>query len=630
MHIPDSAISPSTCVVSAAVMLPIWITAARRIEHAYADRRIPLLAIGSAFCFTIMMFNLPAPFGTTAHPVGGVLMAVMLGPWAAVVGVSVALGIQAVLFNDGGLLAFAANCFHMAFVMPFVGYTAYRIALLGGRSMRPLAAAVGGYLGLLAASLTTATMLGVQPWLFHDETGRALYFPLAANIAVPAMALIHLMVASPVEAAVTGMAVGFLAARRPELFGDERAGDQRNVVFVAFLALIALTPLGLLASGDAWGEWNNDTLREMAGYLPRAFDVQRWASPIADYSIPGLHSTAGYVTSAILGVAAIGAVIFLVGRLVPGRQRQPSPSAQRQPDVLRAPAGVPRWFTAPNMQDLPAPSGLRRRDATVRTIVSLANGIAAAVHGERSARGSGLLQELEPRAKALGIIALVLAAALTSNLTILVFLWLIGLSLCGLSRLPAKLVAGRVAGVALLFGPVVALPASLNMVRPGEPLIHLWGALAISRPGAATAILFLLRLSVIATLSAAWGGSTRAGTLLASLRVLGIPSVFTTIAQMTYNYLFVLVRSAGEMFMAKESRRVGRVQSRRTRSFAAHSIANLFEKSLVMTEEVRMAMLSRGFAGKVRTGESRRFGRRELAWVVFSLCAVAISVAFDG
>src|SRR4029077_14168939 len=86
------------------------------------QRYVPLVAIGAAYCFLVMMFNVPIPDGTTAHAVGAVLIAVLLGWPAAVIAVSIALAIQALFFGDGGVLAFGANCFNMALVMPMVGY----------------------------------------------------------------------------------------------------------------------------------------------------------------------------------------------------------------------------------------------------------------------------------------------------------------------------------------------------------------------------------------------------------------------------------------------------------------------------------------------------------------------------
>src|SRR5947207_9792094 len=119
MHIPDSAISPATCVAAGAAMLPVWYSAGRRARAALSTKQTPFLAIGAAFCFTIMMFNIPVPGGTTVHPIGATLLAILLGPWAAVIGVTVSLAIQALFFADGGVLALGANSFSMAFAMPF-------------------------------------------------------------------------------------------------------------------------------------------------------------------------------------------------------------------------------------------------------------------------------------------------------------------------------------------------------------------------------------------------------------------------------------------------------------------------------------------------------------------------------
>src|SRR6476620_628810 len=103
MHIPDGYLSPQTCAVMYRASVPFWVVAGRRVRKV-----------------------VPIPDGTTAHAVGAVLVAVLLGPWAAVIAVSIALLIQALFFGDGGVLAYGANVFNMAFVMPFVGYGVYR------------------------------------------------------------------------------------------------------------------------------------------------------------------------------------------------------------------------------------------------------------------------------------------------------------------------------------------------------------------------------------------------------------------------------------------------------------------------------------------------------------------------
>src|SRR2546423_10015690 len=126
MHIPDGYLSPSTCAGFDGASVPVWVTAGRRVKKVVKNRYVPLVAIGAAYSFLVMMFNVPIPDGTTAHAVGAVLIAVLLGPWAAVIAVSIALLIQALFFGDGGVLAYGANVFNMAVAMPFVGYGVYK------------------------------------------------------------------------------------------------------------------------------------------------------------------------------------------------------------------------------------------------------------------------------------------------------------------------------------------------------------------------------------------------------------------------------------------------------------------------------------------------------------------------
>ena len=221
MHIPDGALSPPTFGAAYAVMVPIWVIAGRRVQRTLTARTAPLLAIGAAFSFLVMMFNVPIPFGSTGHAVGAVLIALLLGPWAAVLAVTVVLAVQAFLFGDGGILALGANCFTMAFVMPLVGYGVYRLAALkaapgSGRSL--FAAGLAGYVGLNAAALVTAVLFGLQPLLAHAPDGRPLYFPYGLVPSIIAMSGEHLLVFGFVEAAATAFAYGYVARTEPALF----------------------------------------------------------------------------------------------------------------------------------------------------------------------------------------------------------------------------------------------------------------------------------------------------------------------------------------------------------------------------------------------------------------------------
>ena len=128
MHIPDGYLSPQTCAVAYAAAVPTVVVASRKVTEVVKTRDVPLLAMFAAISFLVMMVNVPIPDGTTAHAVGAVIIALVLGPWAAVIAVSVALLFQALLFGDGGVLAYGANVLNMAIVMPFVGLAVYRVA----------------------------------------------------------------------------------------------------------------------------------------------------------------------------------------------------------------------------------------------------------------------------------------------------------------------------------------------------------------------------------------------------------------------------------------------------------------------------------------------------------------------
>lgn len=226
MHIPDGYLGPATCGFFYVIMAPIWTVASKMVKKTLSVRQVPMLAIGAAFSFVIMMFNVPIPGGTTGHAVGGVLVAILLGPWAACIAITVALVIQALLFGDGGITAIGANCFNMAFVLPFVGYYIYKLIsvnsdVLSGR--RVMAAAIAGYIALNIAAGFTGLEFGLQPLFHRTPAGQALYCPYGINVALPAMLGEHLLIFGWVEAVVTALVVKYLQKHDPELLEKGRA-----------------------------------------------------------------------------------------------------------------------------------------------------------------------------------------------------------------------------------------------------------------------------------------------------------------------------------------------------------------------------------------------------------------------
>jgi len=266
LHIPDGYLAPAVSLALAMPTVPVWGLASRKVKRVLNNRTVPLLAIFSALSFTIMMFNVPVPGGTTAHGVGGTLIAVVLGPSAAVIAVSTALILQALFFGDGGVLAIFANCLNMGIILPFVGYGTYRA--LAARSpmlstRRALAAGVGAYVGITVAALGVGIELGIEPALFSSN-GHALYSPYGLSEAVPAMLAAHAFGASIVEGLITGLGVAYLQRRHPEyltslrgIYGSDVDAAARPaqrplwqvVLATVVAAVVVLGVIGLVEGG---------------------------------------------------------------------------------------------------------------------------------------------------------------------------------------------------------------------------------------------------------------------------------------------------------------------------------------------------------------------------------------------
>jgi cobalt/nickel transport system permease protein len=344
MHIPDGYLSPSTCAALYAGATPFWYVALRRLRRRLDVRLVPLLALFSAFSFVVMLFNIPLPGGTTGHATGVGIAAVVLGPWGAMLALSVALLIQALFFGDGGVTAFGANAFNMAILGSGVAFVAYRL-LAGGSAItsrrRALAAGAAGYLALNASALLAALEFGIQPALYHDATGAPLFAPYPLSIAVPAMMLGHLTVAGVAELLVSAGIVRWLQKAEPELLAGgvaglarEGRGDAVGRLWLGLAALLVAAPLGLLAAGTAWGEWSPDDFADPAGRaaitaasggiappesVPRGLArlSSFWTAPFPDYAPSFLKSAGfGYLMSGMLGTGLSILLGLVIGALL--------------------------------------------------------------------------------------------------------------------------------------------------------------------------------------------------------------------------------------------------------------------------------------------------------------------------
>jgi len=343
MHIPDGYLSPQTSVPVVVAMIPLWSVAIKKIKSTFDLRQIPVLALCSAFSFIVMMFNVPLGV-SSVHAVGSVFIAIILGPWAACIAVSIAVIIQAIFFADGGILAIGVNCFNMAFAMPFSGYMIYK--LIAGKSelmtkRGKIGVVLGGYVGINVSALIASIELGIQPLLFKNAQGIPQYGFLPLKITIPTMMGEHLLVAGPVEAIITVAALVYISKFSKELYDKLIYGRTKNImedgtecvkksffkkykaIIIGFIVLIILTPLGLLSTGPAFGEWSTEEIESQIGYVPSGLNKlsNLWHGILPDYSVLGLNngffqSTIGYLISAVVGVTIIILVLFISSKLI--------------------------------------------------------------------------------------------------------------------------------------------------------------------------------------------------------------------------------------------------------------------------------------------------------------------------
>ncbi len=608
MHIPDGYLSPSTCAGLAAAAAPFWYVALRQVKASLSARLIPLLSLFAAFSFVIMMFNLPLPGGTTGHAVGMGIAAIVLGPWAAIVAISIALTIQAVFFGDGGITALGANCFNMAIVGSLVAYAAYRLAAWRapiGSTRRTIAAGFAGYAAINAAAFCAAVEFGIQPLFFRDSAGAPLYAPYPLHIALPAMMIGHLTLAGFAELIISSGLVAWLQRTDPDLLrltapglpvlpvaGQlPRTGPRATRKhWLAFAALLILTPLGILAAGSAWGEWSAQDFasaqarRQMAAAsrnseppqgaprgLARLSSV--WTAPLPRYAPAFIRNEFfGYFLSAAVGSGLIILVTLLLSPMLTRRSR-------RDTFIEKTARGLLRITTE-------------------------------ALFAEDTAASGGFLQRLDARVKLLGLGSLIVAGVAVHRLWVLLALLAMAAFLALLSRISLPLLAARVWLPVLTFTGVIAFPAIFLI--PGIaiyrlPLLH-W---PVTQTGLRSAAFLILRGEAAATLATLLVLTTLWTHLLHALRYFRVPAAVVAILGMTYRYMFLLLGAARDMFESRETRMVGMLQPSDRRRLAAASAGVLLGKTLQASGEVHMAMLARGFRGEIRLLDQGRMQRHD-------------------
>jgi cobalt/nickel transport system permease protein len=207
LHAPDGFLTVPVALAMWAVTLVVLTVAVRRTNQTLDERSVPLLGVMAAFIFAAQMFNFQVVGGTSGHLLGGVLAAVLLGPWAATIVMACVVAVQALVFQDGGLVVLGANIFNMGVIGTLGGYAIYAslARMLGGEARGRLpAAAVAAWASVVLGAAAMALQLAISGTT-----------PL--ELALPAMVGVH-MVIGVGEAVITVAALAFIGATRPDLF----------------------------------------------------------------------------------------------------------------------------------------------------------------------------------------------------------------------------------------------------------------------------------------------------------------------------------------------------------------------------------------------------------------------------
>ena len=208
MHVPDGFFDPPLVIGGAVVAAAGVGVALRRAGRGLDDSQIPLAGLTAAYIFAVQMLNFPVAAGTSGHLLGGALAAVLVGPWVAVLCMTVVVSVQALVFADGGLTALGVNVLLLGFVSVFAGYGAYvSVRWLFRASDRavPIAAAVGGWVGVVATAGAFVALYALGGAGEVSLRGVAL-----------AMVGVHAVIGVG-EAAITMLTVAAIVGARPDL-----------------------------------------------------------------------------------------------------------------------------------------------------------------------------------------------------------------------------------------------------------------------------------------------------------------------------------------------------------------------------------------------------------------------------
>lgn len=307
MHIPDGFLSVVVSILLWAVSIAVIAFALKYVGRDLNERMVPMMGVLAAAIFAGQMLNFAVAGGTSGHLMGAAIATILLGPWGAILVMTSVVSIQALIFQDGGLLALGANIFNMAIVGVVVSYFTYcTVRKLAGQARWGIFA--GGFLAAWLSIVVTSLSVALQ---------LALSGTIPANLAIPAMLSVHILIGIG-EGLITVGALAFLHNTRPDLLQPVERGAYGNAVVwgAGLLIALALVVLAPMASANPDGlEW----VAEQGGFLDFAADPIY--NLIPDYVLPGVtNQAAATILAGVIGAILVFGMVLAVALLRRNRQ----------------------------------------------------------------------------------------------------------------------------------------------------------------------------------------------------------------------------------------------------------------------------------------------------------------------
>ena len=297
---------------------------------------------------------------------------------------------------------------------------------------------------------------------------------------------------------------------------------------------------------------------------------------------------------------------------------------------------TPAWLLQSQTGMCPCGCIGRRKKASYvdKTIEGGARLLGQTLFAGEVAASDGLLQRIEPRIKLVSMTALLVVASLARQVPVLLAMYVLALALAAASHLSLEYFVKRVWLFVPIFTGIVVLPATLSIVTPGRivvPLGHWWlgQAVGITAQGLIGAALIVTRVAVSISLVVLLTLTTPWNDLLASLRALRVPRIFVAVLAMCYRYLFVLLATVGDMYLARRARVAGDGNATTGRAYVSATAGALFSNAHSLSDEVHQAMTSRGYTGDARSLDRRSPVWRDWIWLAACIATVVAVIGVD-